>query len=222
MGHVIHKDRETEGFQGIAYFIWEKIKDDIYPAFAPMGMDRKGLQQEGLACSSFLDLQVCYYIWMEARGAGSAGAAWISSKALEAWGIGLDGLEAKAMGNLMGDGYRIVSVAEVLEGMAGGRRIPPSPIPLYVLTNRRKAYGAAGILDRSLIQGLAREADSGIFILPSSRHEVLLIPESEGTDAEGLSQMVRDVNQDAVAPEDRLSDHVYYYDKQTDEIRIAG
>lgn len=219
MGHVIHKDKETEAIKGIAYFVWEKIKDDIYPAFAPMGLDRKELQQKGLACSSFLDLQVCYYIWMEARGSSSAGAAWISGKALEAWGIGLDGLEAKAMENLLGDGYRIISMAQILEGMDGEEGIPP--IPLYVLTNRRKAYGAAGILDRNLIPRFAREADSGLFILPSSRHEVLLVPESEGTDAAELSQMVKEVNQTAVSPEDRLSDHVYYYDKQTDKIQIA-
>lgn len=52
-------------------------------------------------------------------------------------------------------------------------------------------------------------------------HELLLLPDFGRAEAEELGQLVREVNQVEVAPEDGLSDHVYYYDRQTDEIQIA-
>lgn len=50
-----------------------------------------------------------------------------------------------------------------------------------------------------------------IYILPSSRHEVLAIP-AESADPNQLEEMVRTINEMEVAPQDRLSNSVYKYD----------
>ena len=52
------------------------------------------------------------------------------------------------------------------------------------------------------------------FVLPSSVHEVLLIPDDGSMELSYLEQMVRDVNQQEVAPEERLSDNVFHYDSE--------
>lgn len=64
--------------------------------------------------------------------------------------------------------------------------------------------------------------DSDLFILPSSRHEVLCIS-SELGDVESLYEMVRSVNDDPafISQKDILSNNVYYYDRENDEISIA-
>ena len=54
--------------------------------------------------------------------------------------------------------------------------------------------------------------------MPSSVHEVILVPEEEDTDEEFFSQLVRDANQSSVGLIDLLSDQVYYYDRKKKEI----
>lgn len=222
MDCMIHDNKKTEKeTHRIAYFAWEQVKNNIYPAFTPLGYRKEGPGRDSLACSSFLDLDICYYVRSEGLGSPVAGIGWISNTALEAWGVAMDVLEAQAMENLMGDGYRIYNIEEVLEPVVGKGSMP-DPARLYVLTNRSGIHGAAGILDKGLISNFSKGMGTGLYILPSSRHEVLLLPGSEGTDAGGLSRIVAEINGMSVSPEDRLADHAYYYDRHTDEIRIAG
>ena len=58
------------------------------------------------------------------------------------------------------------------------------------------------------------------YILPSSIHEVILVPESFGLEPERMQEMVKEINQTGVAPEEVLSDSVYYFDGE--EIRIVA
>ena len=55
-------------------------------------------------------------------------------------------------------------------------------------------------------------------MLPSSIHETLIIPKDAGMEFKELEQMVQEVNQTQVAPEERLSDHVYEYDAKEHEL----
>lgn len=93
-------------------------------------------------------------------------------------------------------------------------------IPMLVLTNSQKHFGAACMLYEGLLDGFAKEINRNIFILPSSVHEVILLPES-GQDRPGdLQTMVKEVNASQVEEEERLSDSVYYYDRENQAIRI--
>ncbi|MBS5062662.1 MAG: hypothetical protein KHZ58_02695, partial [Hungatella hathewayi] len=58
--------------------------------------------------------------------------------------------------------------------------------------------------------------EQDLLILPSSIHEVLLLPYAEDICMEDLFQMVRHVNQTEVPVEDRLSDEVYRYKRAED------
>ena len=61
-----------------------------------------------------------------------------------------------------------------------------------------------------------------IVILPSSRHEVLLIPQRQVNGKyESFSHMVEMVNETEVSMEDRLSNSVYLYSREKDSITIA-
>ena len=53
-----------------------------------------------------------------------------------------------------------------------------------------------------------------LLILPSSVHEVLVIPDAGWDDYEELNAMVRAVNRDMVSKEEQLSDHIYRYIKR--------
>ena len=45
-------------------------------------------------------------------------------------------------------------------------------------------------------------------------HEVLILPDDEATDYRNHEMMVQQINEAEVAPQDRLSDHVYHYDAE--------
>ena len=82
----------------------------------------------------------------------------------------------------------------------------------YVFSNAEKFRGAAGVLDKGLIEKLRDGIGVSRFIMiPSSIHEVMLKPWPYGVwvDLEGLDEMVREVNEESVKPEDRLADEVF-------------
>lgn len=86
-------------------------------------------------------------------------------------------------------------------------------LPMYVITNKIMVNGAATIFYPGVMENLAEKFGRNIYILPSSVHEIILMPDDENIDIRSLEDIVRSVNQDQVEPEDRLSNHVFLYDK---------
>lgn len=85
---------------------------------------------------------------------------------------------------------------------------------MYVLSNHTRINGAACILYDGVLEKIAEMLECNLFILPSSVHEVILIPEKGDEDYERLSEMVREVNETQLSPEEVLADHAYYYSRE--------
>ena len=85
---------------------------------------------------------------------------------------------------------------------------------IYILSNQYRINGAATLLYEGLIQELADQMNCNLYVLPSSIHELLLIPDASGKSLEGLSQMVKDINENHVKEEEILSDRAYYYNRE--------
>lgn len=73
---------------------------------------------------------------------------------------------------------------------------------ITILSNEQMLNGAAVLC----YARLPRE----FYMLPSSVHEVLILPPKMVEDESMLTEMVQSVNSTEVAPEERLSDHAYY------------
>lgn len=84
---------------------------------------------------------------------------------------------------------------------------------LYCLTNEFSTGGAVLMTCKNLMDKIADFLGEDFYILPSSTHEVLLLPESKAPSKEELDQIVQEVNREALEPEDYLSDHAYYYSR---------
>lgn len=89
---------------------------------------------------------------------------------------------------------------------------------LYVLTNREKIYGASAMLYSEKIKELANELETDLLILPSSIHEVLLLPDEGEQEYDSFRRMVNEVNITQVDPEEILSFNLYRYDRKKEEI----
>ena len=90
-------------------------------------------------------------------------------------------------------------------------------INMYVMTNTMKLNGATCITYPHAIENFANEHDSDVYIIPSSIHEVILIPDISCS-REYIDEMIRDVNRRQLDPVDVLSDHVYMYRRDIGEI----
>lgn len=93
---------------------------------------------------------------------------------------------------------------------------------VYVLTNEEKYFGAGLIFDLRIRKLISERFDApGCYIIPSSLHEVMIIPDTGDVDLNMLSDMVHTVNLTTVDAEDRLSDLVHYLDFSTGRIEVA-
>ena len=90
------------------------------------------------------------------------------------------------------------------------------PFPIYVLSNQHRLNGSSCILYQHLLHDFARRIGSDFYILPSSVHEVLLIPADNQISMSTLSS----IPLSCLAPFHPLSDHVYYYSLETDQITM--
>lgn len=96
--------------------------------------------------------------------------------------------------------------------------MPPDDGNMFVLTNSTKVNGATALLNEQTMQDIAEQIGGDYFVLPSSIHEVLVVPKTVDMDYRELEAMVQEINANEVAPADRLSDHVYEYDAKDHEL----
>lgn len=82
--------------------------------------------------------------------------------------------------------------------------------PFYVISNTVRFRGASAILNKEMLSEFGRKHNTNkIVVLPSSIHEMLLLPYAEEMDIDEFSAMVGEINGAQVAPEERLTDRAY-------------
>lgn len=112
-------------------------------------------------------------------------------------------------------------LSSVLFGFGMPGMLGPDPSTgIFVLTNATGIDGAAAILSERAMKNARDVVGEDFFILPSSRHEVLLVPRSTHMSVGELTSMVRDVNRTAVEDKDLLSDHIYRYNSRSGSIKM--
>jgi hypothetical protein len=84
---------------------------------------------------------------------------------------------------------------------------------MYVLSNKDSVLGASTIFYPGMQERIAEKLGEGYYVLPSSIHEVLIVPDSADISLPMLSAMVRDANRHVVDAKDVLSDNVFHFDK---------
>ena len=99
-----------------------------------------------------------------------------------------------------------------------GDHDPGEVCELFVISNAYFAGGAAVAFYPRVLECIGSALGRDLFVLPSSINEMIVVTDT-GQDPENLLSIVREVNRTQVAPEEVLSDAVYYYDRKTDKLR---
>ena len=95
-----------------------------------------------------------------------------------------------------------------------------SPNSMYILTNQETYFGAAALLYPHVLSHISALLGCNFFVLPSSVHERILVPDFGVYSKPELEEMVVEVNSTQVAKEEVLSNHVYYYDLKKQELSL--
>ena len=84
----------------------------------------------------------------------------------------------------------------------------------FMLTNRSSVQGAAVLFYPGVMEKISEALGGGYYVLPSSVHELILVPDSMEPDTIQLIEMVREANATVVEHMDLLSDNVLHYDPE--------
>lgn len=162
----------------------------------------------------FLDFAIVFYILFDVDENGTATIP-VTYDLLQLWDTNLNVIYQLAKSNtpkLLPAVFKPMRVVvEELLGHECENDIQADDV-MFVLTNSLRSLGAACILYDDILTQIGNFLKENYYILPSSIHEVIILPESQAPDNNTLNEMVFEVNETQVGPEDVLSDHVYYYD----------
>ena len=89
---------------------------------------------------------------------------------------------------------------------------------MLIMSNHENFYGASCILYDGVLQHLADCNKTSYYILPSSVHEVILLPQELAEYPSELKNMVKEINRTQVEPEEVLSDEIYFFDRLSGKI----
>lgn len=215
-------DVDLSGFRN-----WETVHGDIYPKLVNAEQNKELLEK--IPHRNFMDLAVVYYAVARNQAQEDIGTILIYNGHMEIWGQEEENLYQTAMRNMRADGEAdFVTLESVVKHILRGITLPDDESKdlrsknMYILTNHRRCFGAAEILDKKTLRTIADQIGDRFIVLPSSVHETIVLPPKEEAEYRRLTDMVREVNDTQVDVEERLSDHVYVYSRDEEMLKIVA
>ena len=230
IARVYEDNRVTGSFNPDIIMDYERIKD--YICGKVVNTERNTTLLSDVPSVPFCDLSIIFFVKLPDYKEQAASIT-IHNSLMDSWGVDTDTLYEVAKNNtprlLPGN---VCSMESVLSGLfydepedflsTGFDDIRPADeFRLYVATNNVRVNGATVFLYDNLLSGFAERIGADFFILPSSIHELLFLPDTKAMDVETMRDMVKSVNTSEVRPEEVLSDNVYHYCRETGLVEIA-
>lgn len=212
-----------DGIDATFFTEFEQVKDKI--VYKIIHYDKNKILLEQIPHIRFLDLAIVFYYLVRSDQAGNA-TILIYNSHLEMWGKKL--LEIYKIAKINTQELlecKVDYLKDVIEEELGEelwRNETKEDIPMYVLSNRTKLNGAVCILYENVLKDLSKVLSSNLFLLPSSVHEIIIIPKSCKANLSDLKEMVKDTNNYHVEAEEILSYNVYEYVREEDCIKISS
>ena len=196
---------------------YESVKDHILFRLVHAGRNRELLQT--IPHILYLDLAIVFYIQITENT-----VTMINWQIMKLW-TETQEIDITELYQIAKDNTQRICPPHYgsLQELLFGRQMDPAETiePIYMLTNTSGAYGASCILYDNVLKEIAQIEGSDLWIIPSSTHEVLLMPDM-GENKDALIQMVRSVNETVVPEEDILSDTVYHYNMKEQKLEMIA
>ena len=220
---ILKHEEDTPDVDLAGFRSWETVCENIFPKLVNAEQSKELLAK--IPHRNFMDLAVVYYAVASDHEQKDIGTILIYNGHMEIWGQEEENLYRTAMMNMCVDGEAdFTDIRTIVERMTG-ISFPDNDsqdTDMYVLTNSRRCFGAAEILDKRTLRMVADQVGDRFIVLPSSVHETLVMPSKDESEYEELAHMVRMVNDTQVEAEERLSDHVYVYSRDEETLQIVA
>lgn len=206
---------------------YENVRERVVFKLVNTAKNRKFLNT--VPHRTFMDLSIVFYVLLGAADNGTAALA-VSDSHAEQWKVCADALWTDAVRNVRKLlPAEFVTMNYALKQMLrehAGQEVPEERENLllehagerdnmYILSNSLRSYGAACIAYPHILEMIGEILRTDYYVLPSSVHEVIIVPYSAGLDSRELDEMVQEINITQVAEEEVLSSHAYLYQRST-------
>ena len=207
------------------FMSFEKLRNNV--AFRVINYERNEKLLENIPFRRFKNLAIVYFVVIDDIEEGR-GIVTIYNNHVGYWNISEDILyncamintprlypaEIKPMNQVVSDMILKESNEDNIEELIAHVNRMNEEFPMYVLTNSYRSYGASCMLYDGLLMKFARHIEADLYIVPSSVHEIILIPVDGDVTKEGLDEMVRNVNSTELSKEEILSDTAYLFTRE--------
>ena len=196
---------------------YEKVKPHLGYKLINYEMNRELLKE--IPYKRYLDLAiVCYCNIVDDRI--GKGTILIRNEHLDIWKVEKDTVIKDSLQNMpVMFPAEMINMADLLRELYWDpAKLIYGKLPMYVLTTKARLYGAAAMLYSGQLEAIAREVEDDFYLLPSSIHEIIILPRRYAADEKYLSEMVDEINREQVEREEILSDHAYFYSNRTKQI----
>lgn len=199
---------------------FDKVKDRIVFRLVNLEMNRNLLKD--LVYIPYMDLAIIFSCIINSDEESSAHVL-IRTSIAESWGVSVKELYRLSLENTPKIlPYVMDTIENVImnqcQDFSDGLPEDTSQDCMYVLTNISKQNGACCILYDHLLQKIADRLGKDFYIIPSSIHEVILLPANDAISPEDLAEIIQDGNQTVVSHDEILSDHAYYFSRRSNTV----
>lgn len=207
IAELIEKNRR-EDFDLSQFTDYEKVKGKLqarlYNKATQADVFRKATGFDGLIIIPYIDLG-------DINNDGTSASVKVTNGLLQSWGVTAKEVIDTAIKNSKED-ISIKSMEAIMMELLTGETVDDEDLginpEMIVLTNRSRMYGAITAITAKA--KLKKMFPNGYVILPSSVHEVIVVPYQPGTESE-LTGMVNAVNTEEVKPEEILGNKAYIF-----------
>ena len=153
----------------------------------------------------FCDLAITFR-WLVHSDSSGIASALITNKEMELWNITLEELYQTASINtrrLFPATIQPIQqlLSEYLDKDADIQELldqTPDELQLFILSNEPRINGSTSMIYDGVLADFAKKIKKDLYILPSSIHEVLLMPATKEVEEQALLNLVRDANRTVV------------------------
>ncbi len=222
-----NRNKVNQSIDMRSFLNYESVKQSI--VYKLVNTEKNRVLLEDIPHIEFLDLSIVFQCLVSQEDLGTASIL-IHNVHLKLWDISVEELYQAAKENTqLLQEYEIKNMTDVLYEIMkteDGEEFDDDDyisklsdsIPMYVLSNKSRVEGAACMLYPNLIQDFADAIDSSFYIIPSSIHELLLLPAEHDEESREIKSMIREINDTQVSAEEILSYSLYFYDREEGKI----
>ena len=135
----------------------------------------------------------------------------VEQRDLEQWGIGIHELYQCALNNTL---RLFPACVETTDGRSTGT----DKEPVFIMSNEQGVYGAAVMLYPGFLKTFSEKYSWNLFLMPLSVHEIFVLLDRGQHASYLLHETAKMITSKFISKKDYLSDNIYYYDSNENQI----